>query len=145
MESSEIDLSEFQDENRDDVDHGDGGPGEGEAQPSGAEPESTSRNAGWLILPILVICIFLLQVIPGSGQVTILLRSQYHAENGDEATTQKGKKLVITDEYFQRVTHALVMHLRQHEESVMQEGKQLVGAFVINGLLRNDLIAYLRT
>jgi hypothetical protein len=32
------------------------------------------------------------------------------------------KKLVITEEHFQRVTQALVMRLRQHEESVMQDG-----------------------
>lgn len=60
MESSEIDLSEFQQEIHDDVGHGDGGPGQDEAQPSGAEPESTSGNAGLIISPILVICIFLL-------------------------------------------------------------------------------------
>lgn len=36
---------------------------------------------------------------------------------------RQGKKLVISDEYFQRVTQALVMRLRQHEESVMQDGK----------------------
>ncbi|KAK7856170.1 dna replication licensing factor mcm6 [Quercus suber] len=37
------------------------------------------------------------------------------------------KKLVITDEYFQRVTQALVMCLRQHEETITQEGTGLAG------------------
>lgn len=52
------------------------------------------------------------------------MRLQYHAENGDgdDATGQQRKKLVITDEYFQRVTQALIMRLRQHEETVTQEG-----------------------
>uniref|UniRef100_A0A166IFE5 DNA replication licensing factor MCM6 n=1 Tax=Daucus carota subsp. sativus TaxID=79200 RepID=A0A166IFE5_DAUCS len=50
-----------------------------------------------------------------------------NAENGDDATGQQKKKLVITDEYFQRVTQALVMRLRQHEETVTQEGSGLAG------------------
>lgn len=32
-------------------------------------------------------------------------------------------KLVISEEYFQRVTQALVMRLRQHEETVKDDGK----------------------
>lgn len=50
------------------------------------------------------------------------MRLHCHAENGNDATGQQKKKLVITDEYFQRVTQALVMRLRQHEETVTQEG-----------------------
>lgn len=46
-----------------------------------------------------------------------------HAESGLGSGNQQGKKLVISDEYFQRVTQALVMRLRQHEESIMQDGK----------------------
>jgi hypothetical protein len=45
------------------------------------------------------------------------------AESGAGSLNQQGKKLVITDEYFQRVTQALVIRIRQHEESVMVEGK----------------------
>ncbi|XP_071703381.1 DNA replication licensing factor MCM6 [Rutidosis leptorrhynchoides] len=37
------------------------------------------------------------------------------------------KKLTIPDEYFQRITRALVMRLRQHEETVAQEGTGLAG------------------
>ncbi|CBI29412.3 unnamed protein product, partial [Vitis vinifera] len=73
VESSEIDLSEF--------------------QPSTAAAEPTSGNA----------------------------------ESGSGSGNQQGKKLVISDEYFQRVTQALVMRLRQHEESVMQDGTGLAG------------------
>ncbi|WOG84778.1 hypothetical protein DCAR_0103963 [Daucus carota subsp. sativus] len=90
VESSEIDLSEFQDGDFE-VEGAD--PAAAEAGQSGAEPESTSNNA----------------------------------ENGDDATGQQKKKLVITDEYFQRVTQALVMRLRQHEETVTQEGSGLAG------------------
>ncbi|XP_074335699.1 DNA replication licensing factor MCM6 [Apium graveolens] len=90
VESSEIDLSEFQDGDFE-VEGAD--PAEAEARESGADPESTSNNA----------------------------------ENGDDATGQQRKKLVITDEYFQRVTQALVMCLRQHEETVTQEGSVLAG------------------
>jgi hypothetical protein len=45
------------------------------------------------------------------------------SESGAGLANRQGKKLVITDEYFQRVTQALVMRLRQHEEAVMHEGK----------------------
>lgn len=47
VESSEIDLSEFQEEIRDDGDNGDGGSDRGEAQPGGAEAnEPASGNTG---------------------------------------------------------------------------------------------------
>lgn len=95
VESSEIDLSEFQVENGEGGDDGHGGDGgnDGPAQPSTAAAEPTSGNA----------------------------------ESGSGSGNQQGKKLVISDEYFQRVTQALVMRLRQHEESVMQDGTGLAG------------------
>lgn len=47
VESSEIDLSEFQDENREDgVGNTENGTGQGENQPTGAPTESVSGNAG---------------------------------------------------------------------------------------------------
>ncbi|KAH9747056.1 DNA replication licensing factor MCM6 [Citrus sinensis] len=49
------------------------------------------------------------------------------AGNGASSANRQGKTLVISDEYFQRVTQALVMRLRQHEESVIQEGTGLAG------------------
>lgn len=49
----------------------------------------------------------------------------YFVEHAANGSIPQGKKLVISDEYFQRVTQALVMRLRQHEESVAQEGDQL--------------------
>ncbi|KAK9989538.1 hypothetical protein SO802_029777 [Lithocarpus litseifolius] len=98
VESGEIDLSEFQDEIRDDGNaggDGDGndGPGQDDAPPSNSTAE------------------------PASGDV----------ESGAGSLNQQGKKLVITDEYFQRVTQALVMRLRQHEETITQEGTGLAG------------------
>lgn len=95
VESSEIDLSEFQVENGEGGDDGHGGDSgnDGPAQPSTAAAEPTSGNA----------------------------------ESGSGSGNQQGKKLVISDEYFQRVTQALVMRLRQHEESVMQDGTGLAG------------------
>ncbi|KAH7569745.1 hypothetical protein JRO89_XS06G0259700 [Xanthoceras sorbifolium] len=95
VESSEIDLSEFQEENRDDGDGDDGndGSGRGNAQPSDGSAQPASGNA----------------------------------ENESASANRQGKTLVISDEYFQRVTQALVMRLRQHEESVIQEGTGLAG------------------
>ncbi|KAI3664814.1 hypothetical protein L6452_43422 [Arctium lappa] len=91
VESTEIDLTEFQEENQEDGEIG----GNGEGQPSGAEADTSN------------------------GEHPV-------AENG-EGGSVGGKKLVITDEYFQRVTQALVMRLRQHEESVAREGSGLAG------------------
>ncbi|KAL4590625.1 hypothetical protein LXL04_003562 [Taraxacum kok-saghyz] len=47
--------------------------------------------------------------------------------NNEQPENGQVKKLVITDEYFQRVTQALVMRLRQHEETVMRQGSGLAG------------------
>ncbi|XP_027085695.1 DNA replication licensing factor MCM6-like [Coffea arabica] len=52
---------------------------------------------------------------------------QGNAESGAGAGNRQGKKLVMTDEYFQRVTRALIVRLRQHEETVLQEGAGLAG------------------
>ncbi|KAL3345760.1 hypothetical protein AABB24_024623 [Solanum stoloniferum] len=94
VESSEIDLSEFQNENPEDgVGDTQNGTGQGETEPTEAPAESVSGNA----------------------------------ENGAGTTSKQGKKLVITDEYFQRVTRALILRLRQHEETVMQDGTGLAG------------------
>ncbi|KAI3790808.1 hypothetical protein L2E82_04142 [Cichorium intybus] len=82
VESTEIDLTEFQEENQE----------EGDVGADNAADADTTNNE--------------------------------HPENGEG---QDGKKLVITDEYFQRVTQALVMRLRQHEETVVREGTGLAG------------------
>ncbi|KAK9131601.1 hypothetical protein Scep_011129 [Stephania cephalantha] len=48
--------------------------------------------------------------------------------HGDPGSgSRQGKKLVISDEYFQRVTQALIMRLRQHQEAVMQDVSGLAG------------------
>ncbi|XP_006364823.1 DNA replication licensing factor MCM6 [Solanum tuberosum] len=94
VESSEIDLSEFQNENPEDgVGDTQNGTGQEETEPTEAPAESVSGNA----------------------------------ENGAGTTSKQGKKLVITDEYFQRVTRALILRLRQHEETVLQDGTGLAG------------------
>ncbi|CAI9090727.1 OLC1v1025554C1 [Oldenlandia corymbosa var. corymbosa] len=92
VESSEIDLSDFQEENRDDADGGDPMV-QDETNANGASTEPVPTNAG----------------------------------TGDEPANKQAKKLVMTDEYFQRVTRALVMRLRQHEETVLEQGTGLAG------------------
>ncbi|XP_020112110.1 DNA replication licensing factor MCM6 [Ananas comosus] len=60
-------------------------------------------------------------------------------ENEGDAQGSEGqqkKKMVITEEHFQRVTQALVMRLRQHEETVMQDGSGLAG------MKQGDLIVW---
>ncbi|GFP84175.1 DNA replication licensing factor mcm6 [Phtheirospermum japonicum] len=105
VESSDIDLSEFQEENND-VDDGNGDNGNNDDSGQG----DTNLNDA---------------------------ASQPASENKETAAgpaNVQGKKLVITDEYFQRVTRALVMRLRQHEDSLMHGG--------LAGLRQRDLIQW---
>ncbi|KAI3964497.1 hypothetical protein MKW92_005007 [Papaver armeniacum] len=90
VESSEIDLSDFQDIVYDDI-GGSRASDQGDAHPSyeAAAPENQESGAG--------------------------------------TGTHQGRKLVITDEYFQRVTQSLILHLRQHEDTVAQDGTGLAG------------------
>jgi len=60
-----------------------------------------------------------------SSFLTVLLFLYIKIIENDQAADNGKKKLVITEEYFQRVTQALVMRLRQHEESVMKDGASL--------------------
>ncbi|KAH6768978.1 minichromosome maintenance family protein [Perilla frutescens var. frutescens] len=92
VESAELDLSEFQDENND------GDDGNGGDDNNASENENANANAA--------------------------------------TANRQGKKLVITDEYFQRVTRALIMRLRQHEDNLMREGTGLAG------LRQRDLIQW---
>ncbi|KAG0500412.1 hypothetical protein HPP92_000484 [Vanilla planifolia] len=97
VESSEIDLSDFQD--NDDADGNRAiGPDAGEG-PAGAGP--TSENGG-----------------------------------GEQGSDNRPKKMVITEEHFQRITQALVLRLRQHEEQVTQDGSGLAG------MKQGDLIVW---
>ncbi|XP_023003527.1 DNA replication licensing factor MCM6 isoform X1 [Cucurbita maxima] len=93
VESSEIDLSEFQEETNG------GGDGDNNVDNRPHEVDAEPRNGA---------------TEPTSG-------------NGGSGSQHEKKKLLLSDEYFQRVTQALVMRLRQHEESVMQEGTELAG------------------
>ncbi|KAI4340099.1 hypothetical protein MLD38_024968 [Melastoma candidum] len=94
VDSSEIDLSDFQEEQQGDCDVQDDPP-PGVSQPNTNDADGEARSTGW-----------------------------------------PRKKLAITDEYFQKVTQALIMRLRQHEEAVAQEGSELVG------LTQKDLIEW---
>ncbi|KAL6581928.1 MCM DNA helicase complex subunit mcm6 [Orobanche minor] len=89
VESSEIDLSEFQEENNSGVDDGD------DVSGHGATPQPPSGNK-----------------------------------------ESAAKKLLLSDEYFQRVTRALVMRLQQHEDAIMHGGPGLAG------LRQRDLIQW---
>ncbi|XP_057535151.1 DNA replication licensing factor MCM6-like [Amaranthus tricolor] len=90
VESSEIDLSEFNEEINDGGASGDASGRD--AQPSPAPSESASANPG-----------------------------------NDGGPKGQEQNLVVTDEYFNRVTQALVIRLRQLEDTAEQEGKGLLG------------------
>ncbi|KAK9937276.1 hypothetical protein M0R45_014077 [Rubus argutus] len=104
VESSEIDLSEFED-SRDNVEGNDNnGTGRGDDNGNnGTGPDDDQTTNG--------------RAEPAS----------VNGEGGVGSANQQGKKLIISDEYFQRVTQALIMRLRQHEEDVRQSGTGLAG------------------
>ncbi|XP_073018349.1 DNA replication licensing factor MCM6-like [Primulina eburnea] len=108
VESSEIDLSEFQEENYDNDGNADGND-DGTRVSSRGKSHSSSETAQ-----------------PESE----------HRENGAGIASKQGNKLVISDEYFQRVTRALIMRLRQHEETITQQGTGL------SGMKQRDLIKW---
>ncbi|XP_030550655.2 DNA replication licensing factor MCM6 isoform X2 [Rhodamnia argentea] len=96
VESTEIDLSEFQEGNRDLSDsrgNGPDAPAQDDAQPAGTASDAQFGNS----------------------------------KSGASSADKQREKLVVSDEYFQRVTQALIMCLRQHEEAVTREGDGLVG------------------
>lgn len=95
VESSEIDLSEFQEGNKDNGVDGDDGDG------VSVQPEPTDGVSA--------------EPAPDN------------TENENGTSNKQGKKLLISDEYFQRVTRALIMRLRQHEETIAREGTGLAG------------------
>ncbi|XP_008783215.2 DNA replication licensing factor MCM6 [Phoenix dactylifera] len=99
VESSEIDLSDFQDHEDGD---GNRASDQAAAEPAPANVDPVPENEG----------------------------------NEQETESRQKKKLVITEDHFQRVTQALVMRLRQHEEAVMQDGSGLAG------MKQGDLIVW---
>lgn len=105
VESSEIDLSEFQEENPDDSTGG------------GDGPDSRNDDGGQ------------------GGSATDRKTDGTKEGAAEGSAPQQGKKLVISDEYFQRVTQALVMRLRQHEETVAQ-------GTGLTGMRQRDLIQW---
>ncbi|XP_027942511.1 DNA replication licensing factor MCM6 isoform X1 [Vigna unguiculata] len=114
VESSEIDLSEFQEENQNAGAAGGGGnDNNGDANDARGDGNDNrdANDAGN-------------QADGSNSQGT----RQADRKDGNPADGSKpqAKKLVISDEYFQRVTSALIMRLRQHEEAAMQ-GNGLAG------------------
>ncbi|KAK2384593.1 MCM DNA helicase complex subunit mcm6 [Trifolium repens] len=57
-------------------------------------------------------------------------------EKPADGSIPQRKKSTVTDEYFQRITKALIMRLRQHEETVIQQGDGL------SGMSQRDLIKW---
>ncbi|KAJ3694519.1 hypothetical protein LUZ60_009999 [Juncus effusus] len=57
-------------------------------------------------------------------------------EGNNEGNNNQKKKLVITEEEFQKITQALVMRLRQHEDEIAQDGSGLAG------MKQKDLLAW---
>ena len=47
----------------------------------------------------------------------------YLSENGVGSANQQKEEYRVKEDYFRRVTQALIMRVRQHEEAVKQEGK----------------------
>jgi len=63
----------------------------------------------------------------------------YLPGNPADGSKPQAKKLVISDEYFQRVTSALIMRLRQHEEAAMQGGPFKPSLLLFNSETREKL------
>ncbi|XP_057433022.1 DNA replication licensing factor MCM6 [Lotus japonicus] len=99
VQSSEIDLSEFQEADRDE------GAGNGDGNDSNGNARDADDQAG----------------------NTTAQQAAGTDENPADGVQSQAKKLIISDEYFQRVTRALIMRLRQHEETVTQDGTGLAG------------------
>lgn len=119
MESSEIDLSEFQDNDASDGTgvNGDNVSGQDDIDANGATPQPASENRGlWRLIQNR----HCLQLSENANNLCLLYC--YYAETAAGSPSKQGKKLIISDEYFQRVTQALVMRLRQHEETLVQGG-----------------------
>ncbi|KAK7412958.1 hypothetical protein VNO78_04748 [Psophocarpus tetragonolobus] len=118
VESSEIDLSEFQ-ENHDD---GTGGGNEND----------NNRDANDQVGSDAV-----QQATENVNDQVGTDAQQAAGNDGNPAdgARPQAKKLIISDEYFQRVTSAVIMRLRQHEEAASQEGG-------LTGMRQKDLIQW---
>ncbi|XP_014502218.1 DNA replication licensing factor MCM6 isoform X1 [Vigna radiata var. radiata] len=114
VESSEIDLSEFQEENQNaGAAGGVGNENNRDANGAGGDGNDNrdANDAG--------------NQADGSNSQG-MRQADRNDGNPADGSKPQAKKLVISDEYFQRVTSALIMRLRQHEEAAMQ-GNGLAG------------------
>ncbi|KAL5158202.1 DNA replication licensing factor MCM6 [Glycine soja] len=120
VESSEIDLSEFQEQNHDDG-AGGGNENDNNRDANYQEGNDTAQQAAG----------------NGNDQVGNDAARQATGNNGNPADGSKPqvRKLIMSDEYYQRVTSALIMRLRQHEEAVVQGDG-------LSGMRQKDLIQW---
>ncbi|KAG5006055.1 hypothetical protein AAZX31_09G046400 [Glycine max] len=134
VESSEIDLSEFQEENHDDgAGGGDGNDKNRDANDqvgNDAAAQQAAGNANDQVGNDAT-------QQTANDQVGNDAAQQPAGNNGNSADGSKPqvRKLVMSDEYYQRVTSALIMRLRQHEEAVVQGNG-------LSGMRQKDLIQW---
>ncbi|KAE8668384.1 DNA replication licensing factor MCM6 [Hibiscus syriacus] len=113
-QSTEIDLSEFQEVNTNGSDDRTNNSGEGDTQPA-------SESAGRTMQAVLFVSI--------SSDIYLVcgfIMNYYFSEKVD-TTNQQKEEFMVKEDYFQRVTQALVMRLRQHEEAVRQQESGMAG------------------
>lgn len=115
VESSEIDLSEFQENREDGTGSGDGDGNDNNRDANDQAGNSTAQQSAGA------------DGNPADGSNPQGMNEAAGNDGNPADGTKQPKKLVISDEYFQRVTRALVMCLRQQEEAAMREGTGLVG------------------
>lgn len=114
VESGDIDLSEYQDqdangENVDDTDDAEN-PGNGDEDQQNGSTEPASATAGT--------CMFFLFLV-----FILKNHNKDHVAANDNGAAA-APKLVISEEEYDRITQALVIRLRQHEETVNKDSKQ---------------------
>lgn len=128
VESSEIDLSEFQEGNIDGADDSNDNSGQGDAQPRNVAAEPASGTAGRTISAVLLKSFYFHEHLSFRMKMNYCL-----SENGVGFANHQKEEYRVKEDYFQRVTQALVMRLRQHEETVKQQGK-IFNVFIISSL-----------
>ncbi|WVZ21309.1 hypothetical protein V8G54_008631 [Vigna mungo] len=129
VESSEIDLSEFQEENQNaGAAGGVGNENNGDANGAGGDGnDNRDANDG--------------NQADGSNSQG-MRQADRNDGNPADGSKPQAKKLVISDEYFQRVTSALIMRLRQHEEAAMQGISMDFTGNGLAGMRQKDLIQW---
>lgn len=128
VESSEVDLSDFQD-----AEDGTNAPSDNDAGQQ-AEADAAAQQQGAGGFPNVKTYDGFILYYFVSNHFVIYIKT---VEN-EQAVDNGKKKLVITEEHFQRVTQALVVRLRQHEESVTKDGTSLSITFSCSFILTHQ-------